>query len=111
MFQRPRAVMLSPVLLAALVILVIATAAETLAQEGATMTVLRGEVAVVHPDGSAIQPAPSGTDVFPGDEIRTVGPAGALITFFSGTEIEMGADTSIAVQKVSRQGDQVEVSL
>jgi hypothetical protein len=30
--------------------------------QGATMTVLRGQVAVIHPDGSAIQPAPSGTD-------------------------------------------------
>ena len=42
-------------------------------QDGATMTVLRGQVAVVRPDGSAVQPAPSGTVVRPGDEIRTLG--------------------------------------
>jgi len=75
------------------------------------MTVLRGQVAVVHPDGSAVQPAPSGTTVVAGDEIRTLAGAGALITFFSGTEIELGQDTILAVEQVSRQGDQVNISL
>ena len=37
--------------------------------------------------------------------------AGALITFFAGTEIEMGAETILAVEQVSRQGDQVNISL
>ena len=41
-------------------------------QQGATLTVLRGQVAVVRPDGSAVQPAPSGTVVAAGDEIRTL---------------------------------------
>ena len=80
-------------------------------QDGATMTVLRGQVAVVHPDGSAVQPGPSGTTVVAGDEIRTLAGAGALITFFSGTEIELGQDTILAVEQVSRQGDQVNISL
>jgi hypothetical protein len=80
-------------------------------QQGATMTVLRGEVAVVKPNGSTLQPAPSGTVVNPGDEIRTLGGTGALITFFSGTEIEMGEETILLVQDVSRSGDKVEVSL
>lgn len=78
---------------------------------GATMTVLSGAVAVIHTDGSAVQPAPSGTTVVPGDEIRTLDRAGALITFFSGTEIELGAETIMVVKQVSRQGDRVDVSL
>jgi hypothetical protein len=80
-------------------------------QRGATMTVLRGEVAVVRPDGSAIQPAPSGTTVDTGDQIRTLTRAGALITFFSGTEIELGADTVLEVREITRNGDRVNVSL
>jgi hypothetical protein len=80
-------------------------------QEGATMTVLRGQVAVVHPDGSAVQPAPSGTIITAGDEIRTLAGAGALITFFAGTEIELGQDTILAVEQVSRRGDQIDISL
>jgi hypothetical protein len=68
--------------------------------EGATLTVLRGTVSLLRPDGSAVQPAPSGTVVHAGDRIATVGSAGALVTFFVGTEIELGADTTIAVQDV-----------
>jgi hypothetical protein len=79
--------------------------------QGATMTVLAGQVAVLRTDGSAIQPAPSGTDVFPGDEIRTLTQSGALITFFAGTEIELGADTILAVQTISRPGDRVDITL
>jgi hypothetical protein len=79
--------------------------------QGATMTVLAGSVAVIRTDGSAIQPAPSGTDVFPGDEIRTLSRSGALITFFAGTEIELGAETILAVQNISRPGDRVDITL
>jgi hypothetical protein len=75
------------------------------------MTVLAGQVAVLRPDGSAVQPAPSGTDVFPGDEIRTLTQSGALITFFAGTEIELGAETILVVQSVSRPGDRVDITL
>lgn len=80
-------------------------------QDGATMTILRGQVAVVHPDSSAVQPAPSGTIVTAGDEIRTLAGAGALITFFAGTEIEMSQDTVLVVEQVSRRGEQVDISL
>jgi hypothetical protein len=79
--------------------------------EGATMTVLKGQVALLHPDGSAIQPAPSGTTVYPGDEIRTLSRSGALITFFVGTEIELGEDSVMLVERVSRTGDRIDVSL
>ena len=80
-------------------------------EQGATMTVLRGQVAVVRSDGSAVQPAPSGTVVNPGDEIRTLGSTSALITFFVGTEIEMDQNTTIAVEEVSKQGDRIDISL
>jgi hypothetical protein len=80
-------------------------------EQGATMTVLRGQVAVIRSDGSAIQPAPSGTVVNAGDEIRTLGSTSALITFFAGTEIELGEDTVLGVEQVSRQGDRIDVSL
>lgn len=80
-------------------------------QDGATLTVLRGQVAVIRPDGSAVQPAPSGTVVRTGDELRTISAAGALITFFTGTEIEMGEATILVVTRITRQGERVEVSL
>jgi len=80
-------------------------------QDGATMTVLRGEVAVIRPDGSATEPAPSGTILQVGDEIRTLTPAGALVTFFVGTEIEMGSGTVLVVQQITRQGERIEISL
>ena len=80
-------------------------------EDQATLTVLRGQVAVVRPNGSALQPAPSGTTVRVGDQIRTLTSTGALITFFTGTEIEMGEDTVLEIERVSRQGDRVDVSL
>jgi hypothetical protein len=80
-------------------------------EDGATLTVLRGQVAVLRPDGSAVQPAPSGTVVRRGDEIRTLTATGALITFFAGTEIELGAETILVVERVSRRGEQVDVAL
>jgi hypothetical protein len=79
--------------------------------QGATMTVLKGEVAVVRPDGSAVQPAPSGTIVHSGDEIRTLSRSGALITFFLGTEIELGEESVLRVEAVTTEGDRIDVSL
>ena len=80
-------------------------------QQGATITILRGQVAIIRANGTAVQPAPSGSTVDAGDEIRTISKSGALITFFSGTEIEMGEDTILVVEQVSRQGDKIDVSL
>jgi hypothetical protein len=80
-------------------------------QDGATMTVLRGQVAVVRGDGSATQPAPSGTIVQTGDEIRTLPRSGATITFFAGTEIELGEQTTLAIEHASSDGDRVDISL
>jgi hypothetical protein len=79
--------------------------------DGATMTVLRGTVALLHGDGTAMQPAPSGTVVHIGDEIRTLNGSGAIITFFAGTEIELGEETALAVDRISQSGDRIDVSL
>jgi hypothetical protein len=83
-------------------------AADAQVRDGATMTVLRGTVALLHGDGSADQPAPSGTVVHAGDEIRTLDESGALITFFAGTEIELGEQTALAVDRISRDGDRID---
>jgi len=80
-------------------------------RDGATMTVLRGQVAVVRGDGSASQPAPSGAVVRSGDEIRTLSQSGAAITFFIGTEIELGEETTLAVECAARDGDRIDISL
>ena len=80
-------------------------------QDGATMTVLRGQVAVVRGDGSAVQPAPSGTLVRAGDEIRTLNNSGAAITFFAGTEIELGEETTLAIERAARDGSRIDIAL
>jgi FecR protein len=80
-------------------------------RQGATMTVLRGQVAVVRGDGSAVQPAPSGTVVETGDQIRTLTRSGAAITFFAGTEIELGEETTLVVERASQDGDRVDIAL
>jgi hypothetical protein len=65
---------------------------------GATLTVIRGTVSVVHSDGSAVAPAASGMTLNAGDRIATVGRASALVTFFEGSEVELGENTTIAIQ-------------
>lgn len=74
---------------------------------GATLTVLNGRVSVVHSNGSAVQPAPSGMSLDAGDRVATVGKSGALITFFDGSEIELGADTTVSVGEASKGADDI----
>lgn len=80
-------------------------------EDGATLTVLRGQVALIRGDGRADQPAPSGAIVRAGDEIRTLPGAGAVVTFFTGTEIELGEETKLVVERVSRSGNRIDISL
>jgi hypothetical protein len=79
--------------------------------EGATMTVLRGQVAVVQPSRDSLKPAPSGTVVRVGSEVHTLDESGALVTFFAGTEIELGENTALVVERVSQDGGRVDISL
>jgi hypothetical protein len=85
--------------------------AQTETTDGATMTVLRGQVAVIQASGGAVQPAPSGTIVHVGDEIRTLSASGALITLFAGNEIELGEQTVLVVDRLSRNGQSIDISL
>ncbi len=80
-------------------------------RDGATMTVLRGSVAVLHVDRSAVQPAPSAMVVQPGDEVRTLDNSGATITFFRGTEVELGENTNLVIERVSGEDGRVDISL
>jgi hypothetical protein len=104
---------LSATVMACLILTVVGMPSAAVAQvaDGATMTVLRGEVAILHGDGSATQPTPSGTAVHVGDEIRTLRGAGALITFFGGSEIELGEESALAVDRISQDGARIDVSL
>ncbi len=45
------------------------------------------------------------------DEIRTLTRSGALITFSAGAEIELGEETILVVESVSRQGQRIDISL
>jgi hypothetical protein len=56
---------------------------------------------VVQANGSAVAPAASGMKLDSGDRVATVGRASALVTFFDGSEVELGADTTIAIQDAS----------
>ena len=104
---------LLPLVFAILVLAPAARPAPAVAQirDGATMTVLKGMVAVLRPDGTAEQPAPSGTLVKSGDEIRTLNESGATITFFVGTEIEMGEETILVVERAAIDDGRIDVSL
>jgi hypothetical protein len=97
--------------LAVTVVLPLPRSAFAQVEQGATMTVLRGQVAVLRADGSGLQPAPSGTIVYAGDEIRTLAPGGALITFFVGTELELLDQSAIVVEQADRDGTRIMVSL
>jgi len=99
-------------LLLVVVALVVVTQAGTVLGQisfGATLTVLRGTVSVVQGDGAAVSPAPSGLKLNAGDRVATVGRATALVTFFDGSEVELGADTTIAIQEASSSGNLVTI--
>lgn len=39
-----------------------------------------------------------------GDQVATLAGSGALITFFDGSEVELGSDATIIIRELSRQG-------
>ena len=71
---------------------------------GATLTVLRGTVGVLRADGSPISPATSGLTLGAGDQVATVGSASALVTFFEGSELELGGNSTIIIREAAREG-------
>lgn len=77
----------------------------------ATLTVLRGTAAVLKSDGTPVSPAASGLAVSLGDQIATLARSSALLTFFEGSEVELGADTTIIVRDLQRSGSQTTITL
>jgi hypothetical protein len=69
---------------------------------GASLTVVRGSVAVKRPDGTAIYPAGTGLTLALGDIVGTLERTRAIVTFFSGTEIELGSNTTIVIRRLDR---------
>src|SRR6266536_1130213 len=69
---------------------------------GASLTVIRGSVAVSRPDGTAIFPAGTGLTLAVGDVVGTIERTRAIVTFFSGSEIELGSNTTIVIRRLDR---------
>src|SRR4051812_15522813 len=78
---------------------------------GATLTVLRGRAAVLKSDGTALSPAASGLALGPGDQVATLASAGALVTFFEGSEIELGADATIVIRELASRGQVTTITI
>jgi FecR protein len=78
---------------------------------GATLTVLRGTAAVLKADGTKLSPGSSGLATSVGDQIATVGRSSALVTFFDGSELELGADTTIVVREMASQGGRTTIDV
>lgn len=77
----------------------------------ATLTVLRGSAAVLRADGTAISPATSGLVIGVGDQVSSLARSQALITFFDGTELELGSDTTLIVQEMATQGRRTTITV
>jgi len=69
---------------------------------GASLTVVRGSVAVKRPDGTAIYPAGTGLTLAIGDVVGTLERTRAIVTFFSGSEVELGSNTTIVIRRLDR---------
>ncbi|MFN0074753.1 MAG: hypothetical protein ACKVVP_24995 [Chloroflexota bacterium] len=78
---------------------------------GATLTVLRGSVGVMQANGSPISPAPSGLSLGVGDQVSTLAASGAVITFFEGSEVELGSETAIVIREASGQGARTNITI
>ena len=71
-------------------------------QPGASLTVVRGSVAVTRSDGTAIYPAGTGLTLAIGDVVGTLERTRAIVTFFSGSEIELGSNTTVVIRRLDR---------
>ncbi|MGE3269008.1 MAG: hypothetical protein AB7P40_09690 [Chloroflexota bacterium] len=69
---------------------------------GASLTVVRGSVSVTRPDGTAVYPAGTGLTLAIGDIVGTLERTQAIVTFFSGSEIELGSNTTIIIRRLDR---------
>jgi hypothetical protein len=69
---------------------------------GASLTVVRGSVAVTRSDGTAIYPAGTGLTLAIGDVVGTLERTRAIVTFFSGSEVELGSNTTVVIRRLDR---------
>ena len=69
---------------------------------GASLTVVRGSVAVTRSDGTAIYPAGTGLTLSIGDIVGTLQRTSAYVTFFSGSEVQLGSNTTIVIRRLDR---------
>jgi hypothetical protein len=99
------------VVLTAVLTLWPATPAESQLAVGATLTVLSGTANVVRADGTAIGSATSGLDLGIGDQVDTQASSKALVTFFDGTEVELGADASLLLRDMAVNGSQTAITV
>jgi plastocyanin len=74
------------------------------AEPSARLGAMSGTVAVVHADGSAVQPAGPDTPLGPGDRIATVGKSGATLTLAGIGQIELGAATTLVIRDLRVDG-------
>ena len=78
---------------------------------GATLTVLRGGAAVLRSDGTPLSPAASGLTLGVGDQVATLASGSALVTFFDGSEIELGAETTIILREMAQRGSTTTITV
>jgi hypothetical protein len=69
---------------------------------GASLTVVRGSVSVKRSDGTAVYPAGTGLTLAIGDVVGTLERTRAIVTFFSGSEVELGSNTTIVIRRLDR---------
>ena len=69
---------------------------------GASLTVVRGSVAVTQSDGTKVYPAGTGLTLAIGDIVGTLERTRAIVTFFSGSEVELGSNTTIVIRRLDR---------
>ena len=69
---------------------------------GASLTVVQGSVAVTQSDGTKVYPAGTGLTLDIGDIVGTLERTRAIVTFFSGSEVELGSNTTIVIRRLDR---------
>jgi plastocyanin len=88
------------------VVLLLASASLPLlaAEPSARLGAVSGTVAVVHADGSTVQPAGPEMPLGPGDRVATVGKSAATLTLAGLGQVELGAATTIVVRELRLDG-------
>jgi plastocyanin len=81
------------------------------AEPSARLSSVSGTVAVVHADGSAVQPASTDAVIGPGDRVATVGASAATVALPGVGRIELGAATTVVVRELRQDGSTTVVVL